>query len=280
MSDVQFHAPPTVFPNHLTLMVQDMEKQKQFYTKQLGMTVIQESETELFLGANKEDALLTLKTTAGVADKSSRQLGLFHVAFLLPNRELLGQLVYHLLENNYPVQGASHHLVSEAFYLADPEGNGIELYADRPAASWAYQSGQVVMTTERLDVDGLLAVREQAPFSLLPSHTRIGHLHFHVHNLEDIRHFYENGLGFAVMTTYGDQALFMAQANYHHHLAFNLWAGSNAPRRSERQVGMVSYSLMYPDEHARTQANASALWAIHFKIRLHSSSTPPVHALS
>lgn len=227
----------------LTLRVKDLEKQLEFYRDLLGFNILSSNnnKTELALGQKHFTLTLVHEPSAPLRPKST--LGLYHFALLLPDRKSLAAVVKKLLEHRYPnFQGASDHGVSEAFYLADPEGNGIELYRDRPRTEWPFENGKLTMVSEALSVEGLLS--EVPTSSPLDANTTFGHLHLHVANLEDAESFYKP-LGMTV--TQGDYpgARFLAAGGYHHHIGTNLWArGRTAP---ETSTGLLGYKVALKD---------------------------------
>jgi catechol 2,3-dioxygenase len=168
-----------------------------------------------------------------------------------------------LIEVRYPLQGAADHLVSEALYLADPDGNGIEIYADRPPSAWPRRDGQLQMATEPLDAPGLLTelADDGRPWEGLPPQTRIGHIHLHVADLKQAEDFYCRGLGFDLVTHYPPQqmtksspsALFISAGGYHHHIGLNTWAGRGAPPPPPSSVGLRFYTLYLPNREELKQ---------------------------
>jgi catechol 2,3-dioxygenase len=155
----------------------------------------------------------------------------------------------HLLKSRTRL-GSADHLVSEALYLADPEGNGIEIYRDRPRGEWSFDDGELRMATEPLDLDDLLADAGGEPWSGLPAGTRMGHIHLHVSRLDAAERFYVGVLGFERMTSYRDSALFLAAGGYHHHLGLNTWLGVGAPPPPAGAAGLDHFELILPDEAA------------------------------
>lgn len=140
-------------------------------------------------------------------------------------------------------------MFSEAVYLADPDGNGIEIYADRPREKWEKtESGEYKGVTEPLDVNGLLAEAGNEPWSGLPEKTKIGHVHLHVANMEETYHFYVHGLGFEPVIRMNDHALFVSAGGYHHHIGLNTWAGVGAPKPPKNAVGLHLFSIILPNE--------------------------------
>jgi catechol 2,3-dioxygenase len=223
----------------LTLRVKDLATQLKFYRDLLGFDIIttEGKQTDLTLAGRHFTLSLVHEPSAPLRPQST--LGLYHFALLLPDRQALGAIIRRLLEHRYPnFQGASDHGVSEAFYLTDPEGNGIELYRDRPKEDWPYENGKLKMVSEPLDVEALL---DESPISQpLSQDTTFGHLHLHVANLDEAESFYKQ---FGMVVTQGDYpgARFLAADGYHHHLGTNLWArGRTAPPES---TGLLSYTF-------------------------------------
>lgn len=206
------------------------------------------------LTADGRTALLSIEQPENVTAKQPRTTGLYHFALLLPTRSDLGNVLQHLLNSGYPLQGASDHLVSEALYLADPDGNGIEIYRDRPSSTWEWNDSEVVMATKPLDAEAILSEGNGKPWTGLPSATLMGHIHLHVSELEQTENFYRNGLGFEVVSNYHNQALFISTGRYHHHIGLNVWNGIGAPSPLESSVGLESFTLVFPAEEAREHA--------------------------
>lgn len=154
--------------------------------------------------------------------------------------------------------GSSDHLVSEALYLEDPDGNGIEIYNDRDPSEWTWFEDEVAMTVDPLDFERLLknAVAGEK-WTGMPKETVMGHIHLHVSELEKTEQFYVEGLGFDVVNRYGGQALFLSTGKYHHHIAVNIWNGIGAPRPPESSVGLESYTLVFPNEEAINETIAN-----------------------
>ena len=227
----------------LTLRVRDLSKQLEFYCDLLGFEIIGQEgqETQLALGNHHFTLKLIHEPNAPLRPQST--LGLYHFALLLPDRKSLAAIVRKLLEARYAnFQGASDHLVSEAFYLSDPEGNGIELYRDRLRSEWPYQDGKLAMGSEAIDLEAFLQESLEA-ISLDPA-TTLGHLHLHVASLDEAETFYKN-LGLIV--TQGDYpgARFLAADGYHHHIGTNLWARGRTA--AELSTGLLGYQIAIKD---------------------------------
>ncbi len=213
----------------VALQVADLARSVAWYTQVLGARVITSSNDSAVLGAvDSTNPLLTLRERARAQRMPTRgRLGLFHVAWLLPDRASLGRFVAHVAARGEPM-GSADHLVSEAVYLHDPDGLGVEVYADRPRASWKWQYGEVEMASLPLDVSSLLVDGGGTPAEGLPSGTVIGHVHLHVGDLERGIHFYRDVIGFDVTQSAYPGARFLAAGGYHHHLGTNTWAGASA----------------------------------------------------
>ncbi|WP_141433893.1 VOC family protein [Bacillus sp. 03113] len=248
---MDFHRKPTIFVNQVVLKVSDLKRSLAFYEKLIGFKILEQSERKVVLTADGRTPLLSIEQPDDVIQKQLRTTGLYHFALLLPTRADLGKILYHFIQNGYPLQGASDHYVSEALYFADPDGNGIEIYADRPAATWNWKNGKVTMPTVALDAENLLEEGKGDPWDGLPADTVMGHIHLHVSDLQKAEDFYCKGLGFDVVSQYGNQALFISTGGYHHHIGLNIWNGVGAPPPLENSVGLKWFSLVYPNEEAR-----------------------------
>ncbi|MED1202375.1 VOC family protein [Heyndrickxia acidicola] len=243
-----FHQPPNIFAASINLIVEDIEKSIVFYQGILGLKILQQFEQKVLLTADGYQPLLTLEQPEGVLPKESRRTGLYHFALLLPNRSELGVFLYHLLRTGYPIQGASYHLVSEAIYLQYPDGNGIEVYADRPSEEWEWTEGQVVMATEPIQAQDLLAQGKEKEWLGLPKDTIMGHIHLHVANLKDAGDFYVSGLGFNIVQKLSNHALFISTGEYHHHIGLNIWNGEGIPAPSKKSAGLHYFTIVLSDK--------------------------------
>ncbi len=248
---MKFHQKPHTFVGQVELKVENLERSLTFYKEIFGFQVQKKAKKKAILTANGKTALLTIQQPENVIPKQPRTTGLFHYALLLPNRSDLAKFLKHLMQNQYPLQAAEDHLVSEALYLADPDGNGIEIYIDRPSSKWNWESDEVVMASEPLDIDNLLAEGKEGKWEGLPNETLMGHIHLHVSDLTTTEEFYDKGLGFTTVNRYGQQALFMSTGGYHHHIGLNTWNGVGSPAPVENSVGLNWYSLVFPNEEAR-----------------------------
>lgn len=209
----------------------------QFYQDVIGLDLMSDQDNHIFLGIQADNAVL-LEIYPSTTDREGRTTGLFHMAFLLPTRKALADSLRHLITVKAPLQGASDHGYSEALYLADPEGNGIEIYWDKDQSVWDKRpDGFIEGITIEIDADGLLALASD-DFQGFPSGTKIGHVHLSVKDLASTERFYHQLLGLGVRSDYQGQALFLASGGYHHHLGANIWAGRNLPAPKDDQIGL------------------------------------------
>ena len=233
--------------SEIALTVGDLAREVRFYTHVLGLDVVDEPPGSVRLGAG-DRAFLRLDERAG-APPAPGATGLFHFAILCPTRRDLASVASRLVGLRHPLQGAADHLVSEAVYLADPEGNGLEFYVDRPRHVWHSVEGGIFMTTEPLDVPGLL-MAAPGPAAGLPPGTVVGHVHLRVASLAASEEFYGGQLGFEVTSRAFPGALFVAAGGYHHHVGLNVWGGPHAPPR-EGSAGLMSFDLIVSPPEAR-----------------------------
>lgn len=233
----------------ITLQVPSVEESLLFYRDLLGFVVSAVEGSRTALSPGRHDApVVFLIESRNAIPRPPRTTGLFHVAFLFPGRKELAEAFQRLYEHGWPFQGYADHGVSEALYLADPHGNGIELYADRPRDQWPYRNGELQMVTEPLDLDSLLAEigsKEEAASNT--GSPRIGHIHLNVSDLEKAKHFYHDLLGFAVTQETFPGALFVAAGGYHHHLGLNVWNGRGALAAPSEALGLVRFGIHVPD---------------------------------
>ncbi len=247
----QFHQAPHIYVGEVHLKVRELDRSVLFYEDIVGLQVLERSDDRAVLTANGTTPLVTLLQPADIIPLAEGYSGLFHFALLLPERGDLAVFLRHLMQTDYRF-GAGDHIVSEALYITDPDGNGIEIYWDRPSSEWSWDNGLVEMATLQLDAKGILA-ESDAPWSGLPSGTIMGHIHLHVGNLKQAERFYLDGLSFKTVSYY-PQAAFMSTGAYHHHIAINTWQGVGAPTPPKNMVGLNRYTLVYPNDAIRQSA--------------------------
>jgi len=243
-----FHQKPSIYVGEVNIKVKNLDNAVIFYQNIMGFQVLEQTEGKAVLTTDGKTPLLTLEQPADVIPKEGKMSGLYHFAILLPSRADLSVFLRHLLQTGYPL-GAADHYVSEALYLNDPDGNGIEVYRDRPSTEWTWKNNLVEMATEQLDAEGILA-ESDAEWNGLPSGTVMGHIHLHVGDLQKAEEFYTKGLGFDVVSYY-PQAAFLSTGGYHHHIAINTWQGVGAPTPPKNSVGLNWYTLVFPNETER-----------------------------
>ena len=250
---MNFHTAPHIYTGEVHLNVLDLTRSVQFYKEVIGFKVLEAAAGKVVLTADGKTPLLIIEQPKNVTPKEAHKSGLYHFALLLPKRADLGAIIKHFIQHQVQI-GASDHLVSEALYLSDPDGNGIEIYTDRDPAVWNWENGNVAMSTDPLDGDSIIAESGEQIWDGLPAGTVMGHVHLHVAHLPETETFY-NALGFEVVTNY-PQALFMSNGKYHHHIGLNTWNGVGAPRPAEGSVGLQSFALVYPTEAVLDEAIA------------------------
>lgn len=253
------------------LRVSNLQQSTDFYTRVLGMSILPDAnpvENQVTLGAGSTP-LLQLEALPGARRAPGRSTGLFHVAILLPSRPDLGKMILNLGRHQYPIGGFGDHDVSEAMYLDDPDGNGLEIYRDRPRSEWQWNGSQVVMGTTMVDVQGVIesAGDPNQPFTGMPDGTTIGHIHLRVGDIPRAQAFYNGVLGFDIVAQM-PSALFMSAGRYHHHIGANTWHSLQAPPPPANAVGLVDFTVIVPghDGYAALLARLDAA-GIHYQRR-------------
>lgn len=242
----------------VALGVTDLDRAAKFYTSILGMTELSTNQTGVWrLFGVGEQALIRLTHAGSALDP--RLPGLYHMAILMPDRVSLARVLFQLAESNYAIQGASDHGVSEALYLADPLGNGIELYADRPRGEWPHlDDGSLDMATGPLNIDRLLFTLKDRlePWNGLDPRTRMGHVHLQVSDLAAAEDFYTRVLGLELMQHYGDEAAFVSAGDYHHHVGLNTWNSRGSAPAPADAAGLRYFELLLPDAASLAEVTA------------------------
>lgn len=240
--------PENTFIRSVDLKVKDLLRSLHFYSYLLGLKQSSANEKETLLYANPDGAyLIRLTEDKNAAYSDKKHTGLFHIAIRFPNRKELARVFIRLFEHKYKFQGFSDHQVSEAIYLSDPDGNGVELYTDKPRTEWEWNNGQIEMDTLPLDLS--VITRELAnneSWSGIHPDTDIGHIHLKVSSLSFADMFYGRILGFNVTSRAYPGALFLAADNYHHHIGTNVWQSRNGSAPPENSLGLESFTIKIP----------------------------------
>jgi catechol 2,3-dioxygenase len=237
----------------VSLTVRNLDQSLEFYETRLGLQQNSRSGNIARLGVPGRD--LIVLTEAPHTRSYPRSTGLYHFAIRVPTRFDLARSLQRILNTKTAVQGFADHLVSEAIYLPDPDGIGIEIYCDRPREEWPYENGRLKMGTDPLDLDGLFGelAGQSDKWSVLHPDTTMGHMHLHVAQLNSAEAFYHDVLGFDLVLRYGPSASFLAAGGYHHHIGINTWAGVGAPPPPADASGLRWFSIELPDDEALRQ---------------------------
>ncbi|WP_405155660.1 VOC family protein [Paenibacillus sp. FSL K6-0108] len=251
-----YQIPATTHLGEVSLRISNLDRSIQFYTEVVGLKLLERSDKVATLSADGKQSLLRLEQLANAVTMPVRSTsGLYHFAILLPDRKSLGLALRNLAESGIEI-GQGDHLVSEAFYISDPDQNGIEIYADRPRDTWKRDAdNNYIMSSDPVDVDSLFALAANEPWQGLPAGTVIGHVHFHVRSLEESRRFYTGVLGFDIVGNFANMsALFVSAGGYHHHIGLNIWAGTGAPVNPANATGIDYFTIIYEGKEQLEQA--------------------------
>jgi catechol 2,3-dioxygenase len=249
-----YRLPEATHLGRVRLQVADLDRSLLFYENVLGMRAINRTADSASLGPHGEDREIVHLRRLSSARPVPRRglLGLYHFAILLPDRASLGRFVAHLAETGV-YAGMSDHFVSEAVYLTDPDGLGIEVYADRPRDAWRYDERQLYMTTNHLDVDDLVRSARGEAWTGMPPGTVLGHVHLYVDDIDKAESFYHDALGFDKVVWSYPGALFMSAGGYHHHLGTNTWA-RGAPPATDADARLLEWEIIVPTSKDADQA--------------------------
>lgn len=230
----------------VALKVSSLEKGIEFYTTILGMTVHEKNAGDVLLGT-KTHPLLRLIYDANFREQRQAHTGLYHTAYLLPEAGDLGVYLKHFVKIGFQLDGAGDHLYSQALYFHDFDGNGIEIYADRPRSEWLIAGdGTITTDTREVDVDGLFASAGNREYEGMPEGTILGHMHLQIADLNGFRHFYHDVLNLDIKTVYPG-ALFISRDGYHHHIAGNTWVSRQLKPLAEDELGLAYYTIKLAD---------------------------------
>ncbi len=241
-----YRLPDATRLGRVCLQIADLTHSLAFYERTLGLRVIERTTTRATLAVGGNDRVLVeLQEQPGAQPAHPRLLGLYHIAILLPDRASLGRFARHLADQGI-VASAGFHRVSEALYLTDPDGLGIEVYADRPRDTWQRVGRELLISSDPIDLDGLVAAAGDVRWSGMPAGTVIGHVHLRVGDISQAVAFFSESLGFDRMTWRYPGAMFMGAGGYHHHLATNVWAATGARTPSAHDARLVEWTIEVP----------------------------------
>ena len=253
-----FRLPETTRLGPVRLQVADLARSVEYYGSVLGMRTIERDAISASLGPHGENgSLVELRQLEGARPAAHRgSLGLFHFAILLPDRASLARFVQHLGDIGAEA-GAGDHLVSEAFYLQDPDNLGIEVYCDRPRETWRRKGRELMMATDPVDIANLLQAAHGEPWSGMPAGTVMGHVHLHVGDIAQGAAFFSEALGFDRTVWHYPGALFLSAGGYHHHLGTNTWAGHGALPPRDGDAQLLEWTIEVPDAASLVAAASS-----------------------
>src|SRR5215211_9446646 len=248
--------PPDTAIGKVRLRVADVDALAAFYERVVGLGAVERDGELVRLGPAGGPPLVELVSAPGAPPAPSFSTGLFHLAILVPDRPGLARSLRRIADAGWRLTGASDHLVSEALYLQDPEGNGIEIYRDRPREEWRRNGGELAMATLPLDLEAVLGELEQGERQGdgMPSGTTMGHVHLQVADIPAAEGFYNGALGLDVIVRSYPGALFLAAGGYHHHVGVNTWQSQGAPPPPDGALGLDRYELVLPSSDERDAA--------------------------
>lgn len=234
----------------VSLTVADFDQSLHYYTRNIGLKLLSRNGQVAILGTAKHPLLELIEQPGATLPRGTT--GLYHFALLVPNRLELAKTFKNLVDTETPLGGFSDHSVSEAIYLSDPDGNGIEIYRDRSPEKWPRQNGRLQMNTLPLDLQSLIGeLNGQSPtWHELHDDTKMGHIHLHIRNVDEAEDFYCDVLGFERIMRYGPSAGFISAGGYHHHIGLNTWAGQGAPPPPSDAAGLRYYQIILPSQAA------------------------------
>lgn len=227
------------------LAVRDLARVSRFYQEVIGLTELGQGKDYVDLGVEDTRLVGLVSRPDGISTPYST--GLYHLALLLPSRSELGRWLLHFLEKGYRLDGAGDHLVSEALYLSDPEGNGIEIYRDRPRGDWEIVDGRIKMDTLPVDIQSMIQEAPGDGFKGLPGETKMGHVHLQVNDVQKVSAFYQQILGFDLVAQLPG-AGFLSAGGYHHHIGMNSWRSNGGALAPSHALGLIDYEVIVPNQ--------------------------------
>lgn len=264
MNDLPFSATTPISVGRVGLRARDGNRLADYYKAILGLEELRRNGSVIGLGAGGRE-ILEIEESPAFREDDPRSAGLYHTAFLFPQRADLARWAKHASDTRIPVDGASDHSVSEAFYLTDPEGNGVEIYADRPPETWRFDGPSVQMVTERLDIQGLMGEPGAAEaWAGAPRGTVIGHMHLRVGDVKAAEDWWNEKQGLDTMLHFGGQAVFMSSGGYHHHIGANSWHSRGAGPRDADRTGLGFVELR--SKEADAQSVSQDPWGTEIRV--------------
>jgi catechol 2,3-dioxygenase len=265
MSTIPFAATTPVSIGRVGLKARDGAGVADFYKSVLGLNELRRSGSVVGLGVGARE-ILEIEESTALREDDPRSAGLFHTAFLLPERVDLARWTQHAIDNRVSIDGASDHLVSEAIYLTDPEGNGIEIYVDRPKDRWEFDGSSIRMATDVLNFQDLMTEidADTPPWSLAPANSVIGHVHLRVGDASTAEQWWKETQGFDTMAHYGNAAVFLSSGGYHHHIGANSWQSRGAGPRSGDRTGLGFVELL--SRNASAEATSRDPWGNEVRV--------------
>lgn len=264
MGNIPFAAQTPVNIRRVGLRARDGNKLADYYKAVLGLQEMRRDGAVIGLGAGGRE-ILEIEESKAFREDDPSSAGLYHTAFLLPERKDLALWAKHISDLRLPLEGAADHAVSEAMYLTDPEGNGIEVYVDRPKEAWSYDGSSVRMGNDRLNFQSLMSeIGEGDVWTAVPDHTVIGHVHTRVGNVQEAERWWNEVQGLDTMLQYGPQAVFLSSGGYHHHIGANSWHSRGAGARDSDRTGL-NY-VEFASRDAASDSVASDPWGNEIRV--------------